>query len=85
MARVTRLVPVALLAVLAWRARGVEEKRRRELGTAGFLLGLLGAILWFSAIFFVYPELSHNWALGVLWPTDLGLRYLPAKIGRAHV
>lgn len=68
-----------LLAVLAWRARGVEEKRRRELGTAGFLLGLLGSLLWFSAIVFVYPELSHNWALGVLWPTDLGLRYLSAK------
>lgn len=75
----------AVLAVLAWRARGVEEKRRRELGTAGFILGLLGLAIWFGAAFFVYPELSHNWALGVLWPTDLALRYLPAKRLRVYL
>lgn len=68
-----------LLAILAWRARGVSEKKTRELGTLGFILGLLGFLIWFGAIAFVYPELSHNWVLGVLWPTDFGLKYLPLK------
>ncbi len=74
-----------LLAVLAWRARGVEERRRRELGTAGFVLGSLGFLVWFAAIVFVYPELSHNWVLGVLWPTDLALRYIPSRHLRTYL
>ncbi|MBK8253513.1 MAG: DUF4105 domain-containing protein [Polyangiaceae bacterium] len=74
-----------LLAILAWRARGVSEKRTRELGTLGFILGLLGFFIWFAAIAFVYPELSHNWVLGVLWPTDFALKYLPLKHLRRYL
>jgi len=73
------------LAALVWRGRKAPEKLRRELGTIGFLLGLLGFLVWFGAIAFVYPELSHNWVLGILWPTDLALRHLPARRLRVYL
>jgi hypothetical protein len=66
----------ALLAGLIVRARRDDDKLRRELRFAGFLLGLLGFLLYAFAVLFVYPELSHNWAMAVLWPTDLGLRWM---------
>ncbi len=66
----------AALAGLLYRARKSDDTLRRELRFTGFLLGLLGALLYAFALFFVYPELSHNWAMAVLWPTDLGIRWM---------
>jgi hypothetical protein len=64
------------LAALVLRARRSEDTLARELRLTGFVLGLLGLFVHGFALLFVYPELSHNWAMAVLWPTDLGIRWL---------
>ncbi|MFO0757800.1 MAG: DUF4105 domain-containing protein [Byssovorax sp.] len=83
--RVLLVLVGAVLAALIFRARRDDDKLRRELRFAAFILGLLGLFVYGFAIIFVYPELSHNWVMSVLWPTDLGLRWLSGVWLRRYV
>jgi hypothetical protein len=43
---------------------------------AGFVLGLVGTILWALAALSSFPELRYNEALVIFWPSDLALPWL---------
>ncbi len=45
----------------------------------GLALGLPALVLDALAAVSVWPELSHNWVLALLWPTDLALPWLRGR------
>lgn len=52
---------------------------RRALYVMGFVLGTLGASLVLVTSLVVWSEITHNWALALLVPTDLALPWLPRR------
>lgn len=54
-------------------------KIRRALFVLAFALGGLGCFTSFVASVVVWSEISHNWALALLVPTDLALPWLPRR------
>jgi len=87
-----RIALIVLALTLAWAARAAIRRDRERLAFAlvGAALGLLALVVDTFAAFAKWPELSHNWTLLVLWPTDLALplladatrrRYLVARLG----
>jgi hypothetical protein len=83
---------VVFAIALAGAARSAIRRNRARLAFAmvGAALGLLALAVDAFAAFTNWPEIAHNWALFVLWPTDLALpflrettrrRYLLARLG----
>ncbi len=75
----------ALFAAVRLLAR--RGNVRRALFAMGFVLGTLGAALVLVTSLVVWSEITHNWALALLVPTDLALPWLPRRwlVGYARV
>ena len=56
------------LAILLGQRTGPRLERGTRI-TAGFVIGLIGAILWFLAMVTAFDELRENEILLVLWPS----------------
>lgn len=54
-------------------------KIRRALFALAFVLGGLGCFTALVASLVVWTEITHNWALALLVPTDLALPWLPRR------
>jgi hypothetical protein len=72
---------VALGFALLVALRKLAERERLLLGLriAGGALGGLALMTELAAILVRWPEISHNWALALLLPTDAALPYLPKR------
>lgn len=70
------LFVLSLLLFATVRGAARFARLRSALFAVGFVLGTLGAAVGMVAALVVWPELSRNWALAVLLPTDLALPYL---------
>lgn len=67
----------ALFATVRLLAR--RGNVRRALFAMGFVLGTLGTALVLVTSLVVWSEITHNWALALLVPTDLALPWLPRR------
>jgi hypothetical protein len=74
-----------LIAFPALFTRLVGRRERLGLGISGSLLGLIGALLWFTAIASTLPELRWNAALLLFAPTDFALAFMSARRRRRYV
>lgn len=64
------LLAVVLGAVIAWASRRGPVHLRVATGAVALLLALLGVAVDVTATVSTYPELSRNWSLLVLLPSD---------------
>jgi hypothetical protein len=82
-----RVAVVVFALALAGAARSAIRRNRARLAFAmvGAALGLLALAVDAFAAFTKWPEIAHNWALFVLWPTDLALPFLGDGTRRRYV
>jgi hypothetical protein len=75
---VGRIVLFFLAFVLFLSIRISLRRKRLKVGLwiSGITLGLLGTSLAIISALVVWPEISHNWALALLLPTDFALPFL---------
>lgn len=71
------LLAFALFALVRFAIR--RGRARAGLILLGLVLGSLGALTVLVASLVVWPELSNNWSLALLVPTDLALPLLPRR------
>lgn len=69
----------ALLLFAVVRLGARRGRLRLAIGAAFGVLGLLGVALEVVAAVVVWPEFSRNWALALLWPTDLAMPWLDRR------
>jgi hypothetical protein len=76
-----RMVVFFLAFVLFVSARIAARRRKLRAGLmiVGSALGLLAISIELAAVLVKWPEVSHNWALLLLLPTDLLLPFLTGK------
>lgn len=67
----------ALFATIRLLAR--RGRIRAALYATAAVLGTLGSFVAFVAAVVVWSEVTHNWALAILVPTDLALPFLPRR------
>jgi hypothetical protein len=75
-----------ILAFALWL--GTRLGRRpylAALSTVGFVLGLVGTVLWALAALSTFPELTRNEALLAFWPTDFALPFLGGRRLRRYL
>jgi len=70
----------ALFALIRVAAR--RRRIDRALQIAGFVLGGTGVLVDAVSALVVWPEVSHNWALAFVLPTDLALLF-PTVVARS--
>ncbi|MBX3222969.1 MAG: DUF4105 domain-containing protein [Labilithrix sp.] len=70
---------VAFLLFVAARVAARRNKLRVGLAIVGGTLGAIAIAIELTSAFVKWPEISHNWALALLLPTDLALPWLTSK------
>jgi hypothetical protein len=82
-----RVVLFFLAFVLFVATRISLRRKRSKVGVwiSALTLGFLGTSLAIISALVVWPEISHNWALALLLPTDFALPYLFTKKRRLLV
>jgi hypothetical protein len=77
---VGRIALIALAFALMAVVRMVRRRGHLRAGVmiVGFTLGALALSVDIVCALVIWPEVSHNWALALLLPTDLALPYLSA-------
>ncbi|MBX3211593.1 MAG: DUF4105 domain-containing protein [Labilithrix sp.] len=70
---------LAVLLFVAVRVAARRNKLRVGLMIAGGVLGAIAIAIELTSALVKWPEISHNWALALLLPTDLVLPWLTGK------
>jgi hypothetical protein len=78
-------IVIAFVALVVFALIRIAARRRRldrALQIAGFVLGGTAVLVDMVSALVVWPEVSHNWALALLLPTDLALLF-PSVVARS--
>lgn len=71
---------LAFLLFVAVRIASKRNRLRLALGLIGGTFGALAISMELFSALVKWPEISHNWALLLIWPTDLALPWLKGRV-----